>query len=96
MAKASFKAYSGHSVLYLCTCKCIFVYLLFILAIRRIGAPMMEPTMNAQTRQNQNQTQSSPLTASRKPGMLEHGQLVVVVLSIFIGGGYIARALLAG
>lgn len=55
--------------------------------------------MTTQTYQNQ----PSPLTTdrpvapvSRKPGMLEHGQLAVVVLSIFAGLFYIARALLAG
>lgn len=55
--------------------------------------------MTTQTYQNQ----PSPLTAnrpvapaSRKPGMLEHGQLAVVVLSIFVGLYYIARALIAG
>ncbi|WP_161554257.1 hypothetical protein [Stenotrophobium rhamnosiphilum] len=55
--------------------------------------------MTSQTYQNQ----PTPLTAdrpaapaSRKPSMLEHGQFAVVVLSIFVGLYYIARALLAG
>ena len=33
--------------------------------------------------------------ARRRPGMIEHGQLVLTVLGIFIGAAYIARALLA-
>lgn len=43
-----------------------------------------------------NLTQPQPLAASRKPGMLEHGQLALVVFSILLGSAYIARALLAG
>lgn len=41
-------------------------------------------------------TQPRPLSDSRKPGMLEHGQLALVVFSILLGSVYIARALLAG
>lgn len=32
--------------------------------------------------------------ARRRPGALEHGQLLLTVLGIFIGAAYIARALL--
>ncbi len=52
--------------------------------------------MNILTQANLTQPRQLALTASRKPGMLEHGQLELVVFSILLGTAYIARALLAG
>lgn len=50
--------------------------------------------MTSQTQQNP--IRPSQLSSRRKSGMLEYAQFALLVFGIFLGGSYIARALLAG